>query len=391
MICHAGYGEEEIGGSYSDTYLWSLYYPYTFTADGKSFNGFTIVPEHSPAANSSLATMCHEFGHQLGLPDLYNTSVSGGSSTCGAWSLMDWPYGCDGSSGYGTGNYPPQLDAWCKNYLQFIDLSTRVVQSKIDDALMGDVETSPTTGYYKIPVNTSLPTEYFIAEYRSPDPAKVTYGLVGQSIPGSGLLVWHIDDAVTAAQMDTNSVNNDRSHLGIDLVEADRTATYPPGQAADCFTAGTVFASPLSDSFDGQETGITIAGIAVSGASSRLSIGNYAAAASINLTRAISYPNPAGTGKYHPRVGVLATIVVKATRYPRELDMVIYSIAGEKIRAVTKDGFDLKLSAMADYQWIMEYDWNGTNESNEAVAPGIYLYRIKADDEIAVGKMAILR
>jgi len=38
-------------------------------------------------------------------------------------------------------------------------------------------------------------------------------------LPGSGLLIWHIDEDVIAENLSTNTVNKNRDHRGVDLVE----------------------------------------------------------------------------------------------------------------------------------------------------------------------------
>src|SRR5262249_47009802 len=47
---------------------------------------FTILPELSgfhPGQPAEIGVFCHEFGHTLGLPDLYDTSVLGGTGNVG--------------------------------------------------------------------------------------------------------------------------------------------------------------------------------------------------------------------------------------------------------------------------------------------------------------------
>ncbi|MHB9154914.1 MAG: M6 family metalloprotease domain-containing protein [Endomicrobiales bacterium] len=387
MIYHAGYGEEDSG---NDADIWSLFYPVAYSIDGKSFEGFTVVPERAFRAGSSpLGVICHEFGHQLGLPDLYDTTVSGGRSTCGAWSLMDYPYGFDN-----TGRNPPHLDAWCRNFLQYIDLSTRLVSSAIPGAFMGDIETSQATGYYKIPIEASGGGEYFIVENRRPDNTLIQYDL---DLPGTGLLVWHIDDsiALNPLRLNLNTINNGSPYLGVDLVEADGTAVYSPvpGNPGDAFVQGGIFAYPLSNSFRGQPTDITLSNIALSGNTANCSIGKIAAASGLTVSRLINYPNPAGSGYPHPRqaAGILTTIVLQCTRPPLEVNLTIYDLSGALVRSVERENFSLNLNPSADLKWVFEYDWNGSNDSGEPVAGGVYLYRVKADNEIKVGKLAVVR
>ena len=40
-------------------------------------------------------------------------------------------------------------------------------------------------------------------------------------MPGEGLLIWHIDEEVMSSKWDSNTVNNDEEHKGMDLEEAD--------------------------------------------------------------------------------------------------------------------------------------------------------------------------
>lgn len=96
---HAGEGEEAGGGVLGPTAIWShsWYAYYTLQGiAGPSFNKlggvqignsdywvgkYTIQPE-----NGGVGVFTHEFGHDLGLPDLYDTS--GGENGTGFWTLM---------------------------------------------------------------------------------------------------------------------------------------------------------------------------------------------------------------------------------------------------------------------------------------------------------------
>ena len=84
---------------------------------------------------------------------------------------------------------------------------------------------------YKIPIT---PTEYFLIENRQQDFAgdglhltKGASGVVLEAddydvdIPGSGLLIWHIDERIIAAGLRNYCVNADPYMRGVDLEEAD--------------------------------------------------------------------------------------------------------------------------------------------------------------------------
>ena len=57
---------------------------------GKSISGYLITSEYRGSGGkvqAGIGTYCHEFGHALGLPDLYDTSVSD-NYTVGYWDIM---------------------------------------------------------------------------------------------------------------------------------------------------------------------------------------------------------------------------------------------------------------------------------------------------------------
>ena len=60
-----------------------------------------------------IGVFCHEFGHVLGLPDLYDTDYS--SRGVGYWSMMA------GGSWNGGGLYPSHFDAWSKYQLGWVN------------------------------------------------------------------------------------------------------------------------------------------------------------------------------------------------------------------------------------------------------------------------------
>lgn len=385
MIYHAGPGEEETRKS-SD--LWSLYYPGAINSGGtgaKTFSGFTVVPASVTSSDySQLGVICHEFGHQLGLPDLYDTTEDGGVSTVGSWSLMDWPYGRDSSG------HPPHLDVWSKYVLRYVDLPAREITMRTAGEF-GDIETAQATGYYKIPIDVGGTEEYFVAEYRNPDAARMQFDLTA---PGTGIVIWHIDDAIAlnADRLEANDINSGRPHRGVALVPADRVF-IAPGDAGDAYGGGDAFTVPDSNAFSGEPTGIAIADIVLSGPRASASILKIAVRPDTRFDRMVNYPNPAGRGYPHPRSGegIVTTIAMQLTRPPRALALDIYTLAGERVLSLPDGSLDLKLSKSSDNAWVYEYDWDGKNESGDSVAPGIYFYRVKADDAVKAGKLAIIR
>lgn len=122
MVIHSGVGEEAGGGSIGSDAIWShswdlgnLYaIPNTHTDVpywGGALTGlnYTVEPEDGAAGVFS-----HEFGHNLGLPDEYDTLYSGSGEPVSYWSIM--------SSGSWTGaipgTEPSGFSPYDKEYLQ---------------------------------------------------------------------------------------------------------------------------------------------------------------------------------------------------------------------------------------------------------------------------------
>jgi len=128
---HAGQGEEAGGGAQGEDAIWSHRWyvnsndylttgPVGNLAGGTQIGntGMWIGDYTTEPENGGLGVFTHEFGHDLGLPDLYDTA--GGDNSTGFWTLM--------SSGswlnHGTdsiGTTPGYLGAWEKLQLGWLD------------------------------------------------------------------------------------------------------------------------------------------------------------------------------------------------------------------------------------------------------------------------------
>ncbi|WP_231635301.1 M6 family metalloprotease domain-containing protein [Luteipulveratus halotolerans] len=80
---------------------------------------YTTEPE-----NGGLGVFAHEFGHDLGLPDFYDTD--GGENSTAFWTLMSsgsW-LGHGAAAGEGIGTTPGLMGAEEKMFLGWLDYST---------------------------------------------------------------------------------------------------------------------------------------------------------------------------------------------------------------------------------------------------------------------------
>jgi immune inhibitor A len=177
FVVHAGTGYEETGDNCEiHSHQWSISADYR---DGVYVTTYSIEPEES-AGNQELnaiGVFCHEFGHVLGLPDLYDTDYS--SRGIGEWGMM--------ASGSYNGNSkrPAQFSAWSKMALGW--LSPINVTSNQIGVEFPAVEWNPVV--YRLWKNGQGGSQYFLIENRQ----KTGFD---EYLPGSGLLIWHIDENV---------------------------------------------------------------------------------------------------------------------------------------------------------------------------------------------------
>jgi M6 family metalloprotease-like protein len=302
VVFHAGPGQESDINDIRTGELWSNFFsrsdmqyyldpendafPGIATNDNKYIREIVLIAESEfqdyfpvpPDPNSSVylfsiyGVLCHQFGHAVGLPTLFdNYSANGASQGIGNWGLM-------GTGLWNGGGYvPAQLDAWCRYYLGWEE--AQVITSDLEDIPVDYfLNNSPTAmRLYKIPISEK---EYFLVENRQQNPdnsldpytnqPSYTFNLLdpseqdyydppyellpffnfmenrykgcewdfflpglggpllpGESVPtdGSGLVIWHIDENIIEANFDpdfeSDHVNYDASHKGVDVEEAD--------------------------------------------------------------------------------------------------------------------------------------------------------------------------
>jgi M6 family metalloprotease-like protein len=121
----------------------------------------------------NISVFCHEFGHMLGLPDLYARPENPGSEGLGNWCAM--------SNQTGAGR-PQHMSAWCKERLGWLTPTT------IDPSVKQKLILSPIEGTtnqcFKVLVRPDA-SEYLLLENRR----KAGFD---KALPGEGLLIWRI-------------------------------------------------------------------------------------------------------------------------------------------------------------------------------------------------------
>ena len=215
-IIHAGPGAE-YGGN--PAFIWSHRWylsvgGYAVQYDGVLIDDYTIQPETYADTDiiTAIGVVCHEFGHALGLPDLYDTD--GSSDGAGKLALM--ASGSWGTSGT-TPWYPSAMNAWCKTELGWSNPTI------LDADQTGiEIEQSYSNNAIYQVNHTQDNSEYWLIENRQKVGTDV-------NMPSPGILIWHIDTEMTNGWRP----NNNEPHYGVGLEQADGAYNLENNQGSD--------------------------------------------------------------------------------------------------------------------------------------------------------------
>lgn len=151
----------------------SVYWPHRSSYRYKDKNwSYLIVPEGG-SRMTDISVLCHEFGHMLGLPDLYARPENPGSEGLGIWCLM--------SNQAGAGR-PQHPSAWCKEQLGW--LTPTVLDPTVPQKLILGATNGSKTECYKVLLRPDG-SEYLLLENRR----KTGFDA---SLPAEGMLIWHV-------------------------------------------------------------------------------------------------------------------------------------------------------------------------------------------------------
>ena len=247
-VIFAGYGQN--AGAPSNT-IWPHKYQLSsfsinLTIDGKTIDTYACSAEldgNSGTSSAGIGTVCHEFGHVLGLADHYNTD-----------DATDYQFGSYDIMDYGAYNNnchtPPAYNAFERWTLGWL---TPTAISEPED-LMQLLPVADSNEAYLL--STRNPNEFYLLENRQQEGWDA-------HIKGSGMMITHVDFEPGA--WNRNVVNNDTKHPRATMVAADNEKTYDvlkgsdtekydlypmkksPFSKNDCFTAeSTPAATPYT-------------------------------------------------------------------------------------------------------------------------------------------------
>jgi immune inhibitor A len=230
-------------------------------------NDYIMMPETQGGDISTMGVFAHEYGHSLGLPDLYDTDHS--SAGIGAWGLMaagSW------NQVNRAGDSPSHLSAWSKYFLGW--LKPRPVHGSLAKVNIPPVE-QRAVAYRFGEGSPSKGGEYYLIENRQ------QLGF-DAGLPGKGLAVWHIDESKATSDNSDNSqecigtTNCSGRNYRVALVQADgewdlERTSAAGGDQGDLFpgTSGNTSISgnstPDSDWYNGSDSSMALSNIMLSG------------------------------------------------------------------------------------------------------------------------------
>lgn len=175
-----------------------------------------------------IGTFVHEYGHVLGLPDLYDVNYTEGVNvlTPGQWSVM--AEGCYNFNGC----VPPLYSAYEQWLCRWLEYTEAVDASHYDLVALGnsDTPTAVRIGIPKTEEGDAMESEYFVVEARDASKWDACF-------PESGLVIWRVN--YNKNLWINNNVNSSKS--------SNVVIHYAGGAQNPAFTGGVIYPGGASE------------------------------------------------------------------------------------------------------------------------------------------------
>lgn len=398
FVVHAGHGAEETG---NPNLVWSHKWqlsntgsgcPGPYQGDGVEIDVYSMEPELIDLTDSriTVGVFAHEFGHVLGLPDLYDRD--GSTVGIGLFGIMAAGSWGDANGTGLLGEYPTHFCAWAKYQFGWLDNLVEVARYGVpqrEDLQVAAAASNPiAVRMLEDPNGADWEQyeggtgEYFLIENR------FQTGF-DRSLPGNGLLILHVDDS--------RQHNDTESHPLVGIMQADGDEDFllsNLGEDADLWKNSTYgfgdTSKPNSFDYDGNPTGVWVYDIGSAGSVITASFW----VTPVFLGRVYSYPNPF-IARQEPSWGskVIITYVPSDTmelgqQFP-SFKVSLFNIAGELVRVLDSEPTEVDPFARRAY-------WDLMNERGQNAVSGMYVYIIEVEKtdgnlERQKGRLTIIR
>lgn len=352
--------------------LWSHAIP-TFnyrTDDGVVIRGVTNVPEFAMVTETRdttlccIAVMCHELGHLVGLPDLYDYSRY--TWGVGYWGLMG--YGAWGAGG-NTPWSPSHMEAWSKVEAGFVE--PIVITGNVRNLRIPPVQTDPVI--YEVWQDGRNSDTCFYIENRQ----QIGFD---SPLPGPGLLIWHFDRGAGAWHDRVDLEEDSTFHLDRGNGVRPDPHYYHPELGADsdplpgswnrtAFNDTTV---PNSRRRNGTPTNVNICNIRLEGDTivCDVFVNDDTVAVAEPPRPALPVALRAAPNPFSGRVRV-------SVAGGKDWRASIYSSAGRLVHTARGRPGEL-------------LDWDGTDADDRRLPAGVYLVRLSASGRTAETRLVML-
>ncbi len=176
-IVHAGSGQES---SHNTNDIYSSWVGFSQPCTDSNGMQIPITRVIVVSETSPIGTFCHEFGHDNGLPDIYDLRSGSTDDYIGPWSLMaagNW-------LGLPPGSSPGSFDSWSKTQLGW--LKTTTISNSTANVTIGALEL-PNQAIYAVKIPLTSTTYYLLESRRAVG--------VDTAIPSEGVLVLLVDES----------------------------------------------------------------------------------------------------------------------------------------------------------------------------------------------------
>ena len=197
-----------VAGNSADEVCYGYLWPNTSSFSSITTHDGMVISDYSSSAEKwhpnykhscGIGTICHEFAHCLGLPDIYPTIDGAGFSVCDEWDLMD------GGNFTNYGWCPPNFTAFEKYLLGWTTLNELYEPKTVNDM-------KPLSEGGEAFIVKHTDNEFLLLENRQ-------YRGWDACAPGKGLVIYHVQYSSSA--WNGNSVNNRAAKRRFELVHAD--------------------------------------------------------------------------------------------------------------------------------------------------------------------------